>query len=203
MSRPRRPPAKESAEQTALQDRIAAAGLAGAQSGTEGDAENAAANGAVVDIHQGVMDQFDEVFNASSGLSDEDLALLREQFQQAAREAEQSSSAAAVLPERTEWVGVVDALREMGAVEEDESNELIRKLDDALQPLQQRKVKIAMEFSRRLQEHGEAEALEWFRAQDADVPAEGDAPVTHSRDQVVSGDSTVKSRSRRLRGPPR
>ena len=101
----------------------------------------------------------------------------------------------------------MQALQDAGELEGTDAESLIRRLDEALQPLERKESKLAIEFSRRLADDGEQEALEWLRQQ-ADKPQAGSddtgskespgrRPATSLRGDVVN------SRSRRLRGPPK
>lgn len=124
------------------------------------------------------------------------------QFEQAIRDAAANPKADTAL-ERSDWLQAVDVLRQMGVVDENESNALVRQLDQAMQPLQRRNVQLAMEFSRRCEQDGEEQALEWFRAQTlTEGGASSEAPGHSTRSDLPQGDTILNSRSRRLRGPP-
>ena len=131
---------------------------------------------------------------------------LRQQFAQALSDAGTGENAPAGIPDRAVWMDAVQALQASGAVKESEANELIRQVNQALEPLQRRESQLAIEFSRRLQTEGQEKALAWFRKESKDTadapraePASRPAPSDKSRPLRTE---VVNSRSRRLRGPP-
>jgi hypothetical protein len=134
-------------------------------------------------------------------------SLLRDQFTQAMRDVRHGSDAAVEIPDRAMWMDALQALQASGDVASDQVDELIRQVNQALQPLQRRDTRIALEFSRRLSTEGEEKALAWFRTQTAKSRAEDGesvsavAPPVASVTPMLRGD-VVNSRSRRLRGPP-
>jgi hypothetical protein len=133
--------------------------------------------------------------------------MLRDQFTQAMRDMKHGSDAAVEIPDRAMWMDALQALQANGSVASDEVDELIRQVNQALQPLQRRDTRIALEFSRRLRTEGEEKALAWFRTETARSRAEDGesapaaAPPVASVTPILRGD-VVNSRSRRLRGPP-
>jgi len=109
--------------------------------------------------------------------------------------------------DRSVWMDAVQSLQSSGAMGENEANELIRQINQALQPLQRRESQLAIEFSRRLQTEGEEKALAWFRKEAAGtahaVDAQRMSQPSPSADNISPLRSeVVNSRSRRLRGPP-
>jgi hypothetical protein len=155
------------------------------------------------DDTQALINDFDASLQADADLDQEGREFLSQQFRTAVREAASSGATSRPL-ERSDWLETLEALRDMGVVDEDESNTLVRQLDQALQPLQSRNVQVALEFSRRCSEQDEQGALEWLRAQTAEAPKaqQPSSPPSPQLKHAASGDTVTQSRSRRLRGPP-
>ncbi len=157
-----------------------------------------------------LLRQFEEALHELENDPAMDLAtrtMLRDQFTQSMRDMKQGNDTAVEIPDRAMWMDALQALQASGAVASDEVDELIRQVNQALQPLQRRDTRIALEFSRRLSTEGEEKALAWFRtetaksrAEDGESIAAPAAPVA-SVTPILRGD-VVNSRSRRLRGPP-
>lgn len=157
-----------------------------------------------------LMQQFDaalqELQNDPS-LDRETRDFLRQQFTQALQGAATGDIPLATVPDRSMWMDAVQALQAGGAVSEDEVNDLIRQINQALQPLQRRESQLAIEFSRRLQSEGEEKALAWFRKESGKTPDGATTervsapPPSADVSPLLRGD-VVNSRSRRLRGPP-
>lgn len=139
-----------------------------------------------------------------SGLDREEQEFLGAYFEQVMQgSATQGEDAPAL--ERSDWMQAVEVLKQAGALDESQANALVRRLDDALQPLRKRNVQLAMEFSRRYAENRE-QALAWYREQVAATEAgEGQArsPIPSGADALPGFNMITDSRSRRLRGPPR
>lgn len=152
---------------------------------------------------QELEQQFQAVLQDDASLDVETREQFGQLFQQALEDAAASPDLDAE-PDSAEWVGAVEALRQGGGVADDEANQLIRRINDALAPLQRKESRLAMEFSRRLAADGQEKALAWLRdAREAEQRASKEA-VELPRDNHPSlQDEVVNSRSRRLRGPPR
>lgn len=108
--------------------------------------------------------------------------------------------------DKTTWSNTVDLMRKAGTVADDEADHLVRTINDALAPLERRESRLAIEFSRRMASDGEQKAVQWLQAQSAETRVEAArkpqaAPLGDAA--KPSGDETINSRSRRLRGPPR
>lgn len=138
----------------AFRDRSAGAGL------------GASAHGEAPVDTDAFADELMTAISADSGLSANDLGSLRFELKSALDQALEHPSEAGP-PRHSEWVVAVEALQQIGAVSADETNELIRRLDAAMQPLQQDNVQRALEFGRRCREDGEQSALQWLRSQTA------------------------------------
>jgi hypothetical protein len=157
-----------------------------------------------------LLRQFEEALHELENDPSMDLAtrtMLRDEFTQAMRDMKHGSDTAVEIPDRAMWMDALQALQASGAVATDEVDELIRQVNQALQPLQRRDTRIALEFSRRLSTEGEEKALAWFRTETAKNKAEegesvsAAAPPVATVSPILRGD-VVNSRSRRLRGPP-
>ena len=151
---------------------------------------------------QALIDDFEASLQDDADLDQQGREFLSQQFTSAVKDAAVNVKAGSG-PQRSDWLETIEALRGMGVVDEDESNTLIRQLDQALQPLQRRNVQVAIEFSRRCKEQDEQSALEWLRAATAEsADAQQQAAPSPQGDHGTGGDTITKSRSRRLRGPP-
>jgi hypothetical protein len=152
---------------------------------------------------QALIDDFDASLQDDADLDQEGRQFLSQQFKAAIQDAASNGGTSRPL-ERSDWLETLEVLRDMGVVDEDESNTLVRQLDQALQPLQRRNVQVALEFSRRCNEQDEQSALEWLRAQTAEAPKaqQPSSPPSPQLKHAASGDTVTQSRSRRLRGPP-
>ncbi|HST44669.1 MAG TPA: hypothetical protein VLK29_05525 [Luteimonas sp.] len=190
---PRQTRTASDASQWALRDR------SGVGMAAEAQGQDAAAAGAV--DPRAMIDDFTASL-ADIEMDDASREQFGAQFEQAMLDAAANPKADSGL-ERSDWLQAVDMLRQMGVVDADESNALVRQLDEAMRPLQKRNVQIALEFSRRCAEDGEEKALEWFRAQSLSTADEASQSPAHTtQNNLPQGDSILNSRSRRPRGPP-
>lgn len=149
-----------------------------------------------------LLEQFEQMLGSQPGLDPDARKQLGQQFSDALRQA--TPAGEYELPSRESLVSDVEALREHGGMSDDDANAMVRRLSDALEPLQRRESQLAIEFSRRMQADGEAAALEWFReatrggAEDQQDQAAGSfldsGPVLKTE--------AIHSRARRPRGPP-
>lgn len=106
------------------------------------------------------------------------------------------------LPERGEWVSLIDDLIQSGGLEQDSGDALVRQFDEALQPLQDQQVQRALELAQRIERDGETKAREWLASQEQDEQTDRQQVVQSDRAVLPEHTSTTGSRSRRLRGPP-
>lgn len=148
--------------------------------------------------------QFAELLQESGNLDQESASQLARMFDEALADVSDAPSHRSVSSGRSEWTDAVASLQKIGEISEDESIELTRRLNEALEPLERRETQVALEFSRRLSEDGEESALAWLREQSAkdDGLAAAKAVDAPRSDSKTLSSETVKSRSRRLRGPP-
>lgn len=134
--------------------------------------------------------------------------MLHQQFTQALGELGTVAGAPAELPSRAMWMDAVQALQAGGGISDDEVNELIRQVNQALEPLQRQESQLALEFGRRLQAQGEEAALAWFRtesqrAKDAEsATGQATQPLPSGPDAPLRNEM-IQARAHRLRGPPR
>lgn len=128
--------------------------------------QDASVNGATPVDTDAFADELMTSISADGGMSADDLGSMRFELKTALDQALEHPSESGP-PRHSEWVVAVEALQQIGAVSADETNELIRRLDAAMQPLQQDNVQRALEFGRRCREDGEQSALQWLRNQTA------------------------------------
>lgn len=120
----------------------------------------------------------------------------------------QDPGAAFEQPDRAAWMNAAEALHAAGAVSDDEANVLVRQLDDALAALERKQSRFAIEFSRRMARDGEAAALEWLQQnrqvllEDGDGAADAAMSNGFGAQPLALAADAVRSRSRRVRGPP-
>ncbi len=168
------------------------------------------AAGAGADLKAGMEDflrQLDTALREDPSLDRDARDALMQQFEGAMSAGNGGAPSIAALADRSLWVDAVQSLQSSGAMGESEANDLIRQINQALQPLQRRESQLAIEFSRRLQTEGEEKALAWFRKEAATLNNSPEAeraaaPVRPSADVSPLRSEVVNSRSRRLRGPP-
>lgn len=171
-----------------------------------GNAASASVEAMVQEGMAKLQEQFQEILQGDAGLDAKQREQMGEVFGQVLQSAASSPGPASDDAfDRNRWRETVELLRQSGGVAEDEADELIRTLNDALAPLERRESQLALEFSRRMAADGEQAAIEWLRSQtdresadQAQEPSripQGDHPSLRSE--------TVRSRSRLLRGPPR
>lgn len=112
------------------------------------------------------------------------------------------------LTNKATWTNAVDQLTQNGDVSQSEANDLIRQIDQALKPLMRRESQIAVEFSRRIKNDGEENAVAWYKAESAKLKAAATGAKSSSTFETndispALASEVVNSKSRRLRGPPR
>lgn len=171
-------------------------------------AKGEAAHG-VEQLVQAGMEKLQQQFQA---ILQDDATLGAEQRDQMARFLEQSleNAAASTGPasgevfDRAAWMETVELLRQSGSVPGDEADDLVRRLNDALEPLERRESQLALEFSRRMATEGQEKAIEWLRGQTEKESAQKaqESAALPQDDHPPMRNEVVRSRSRRLRGPP-
>lgn len=154
----------------------------------------------------GFLREFEAGLRDDPDVSDAERDAIVGQFSRAlkAQIAEQASASSAEAP--ADWNDVLSSLRDGGLLETDDTRRFVAQLDEAMKPFQERDVQLAIEFGVRSRRDGKEKALEWYRTQLASGEEDGQAAVgIPDRPAAALNDlsSTIKSRSRRLRGPPR
>lgn len=151
-------------------------------------------------LKQRAIDEFESSLRGQDGMDEEGMQLLLDAFRAAVNEAPMDVSFTPLGPE--EVARTLNGLVDEGVLQEDERNALARQFESALDPLEDEKVRIALEFAQRVERDGEAEARKWLEAQqEASSDGAGQQPLDSSA-TPHSGQAITKSRSRRLRGPP-
>ena len=202
----RRPAIRKVATKQAPQAQLQVEPVLEAEAPVPGDAVSASVEAMVREGMGKLQEQFQEILQADAGLDAEQREQMGEVFGQVLQSAAASPEPVSEdVFDRNRWRQTVELLRQTGGVAEDEADELIRTLNDALAPLERRESQLALEFSRRMAADGEQAAIDWLRsqtdketadqAQEASRIPQGDHPSLRSE--------VVRSRSRLLRGPPR
>ena len=200
MSRVRRPavPRKRSAPTpvVAAQGAVAQKEDAGAKAGEEATARQSQHE----TLKQRAIKEFESSLRDQEGMDEQGLEVLLSAFREAVQEAPLDAQFTPLDPE--EVTRTLNGLVDDGVLVEEDRNAIARQFETALDPLQDPKLQIALEFAQRVERDGEAEARQWLEAQNAaaDAGARQDPPAAdvapHSRQAIT------QSRSRRLRGPP-
>lgn len=164
---------------------------------------------AEADVKAGMKDflqQLESALGDDPHLDRESRDALMRQFEEAMAESDGQAVPIATVADRGVWMEALQALQASGAIDERDTNDLIRQINQALQPLQRQESQLAIEFSRRLQTEGEEKALAWFRIKAAALAqndgGEERSPLPATAEVSPLRSETVNSRSRRLRGPP-
>lgn len=156
--------------------------------------------GALDSVRQRAVDDFKTSLE-KQGLGAEGRDFIVDHFRQAIVDA--PASPKLVAPDPESWAQALNMLVESGLIDEDERNALARQFDDALLPIQQADAKRALEFAELVQRDGEESALEWLSAQEAQADGADGRGLATSVAGTESAESITRSRSRRLRGPPK
>lgn len=104
------------------------------------------------------------------------------------------------------WIQILEetVLADQDASEEDERNALLRQIGDLKNSFQNHDLQVALEYVQRLQEYGEEDAVAWLASRQAEKEtAKVSAQVNEQGMADVAPQSITRSKSRRLRGPPR
>lgn len=155
----------------------------------------------------GLLRQFMDLLGDDPSLDDSDRSLIRQELANAMAAVE-ASGAGFEEPDRAAWMDAANALHAAGAVSDDEAHALVRQLDGALSALERKESRFAMEFSRRMARDGETAALEWLRQNRQVLLDDGDGAADAAMSNGFGGPQpavatdAIRSRSRRVRGPP-
>lgn len=150
---------------------------------------------------EAVLADFETALRNEPGIGEEGLEFLMPFLRDAVEQASLQPLRADIDPGA--WMSAFDGI--VGeSLPEDERNALVRRLNEAVEPLADQKTQVALEFARRIQSEGEAAAIAWLEEHkklagrtdpQAPPPAAGDRPP-------IGAQAITRSRSRRLRGPP-
>lgn len=166
----------------------------------ETEAPESRANGAGGQREQ-LIDQFGQSLREQLGQDNAELEAVLEHFRQTVEDVPLEPHLAG--PDFNTWIETLEALEQNGLLDEDERETLIRQFRDAMAPLQDREAQIALEFAGRLERDGEEKALEWLSAQQRTSSDDGTGKAPESAAGSGGKQEITRSRSRRLRGPPR
>lgn len=147
-----------------------------------------------------LLEELESTLREQFDAGDENADLLLENFREAIESAQIEPTVA--LLDRKVWLETIDALARTQEISDSDRDELIREYDEAFRFMEDHEVKIALEFAQRIQRDGREKALEWFNKQQA-KGSEPDTPDLHPSATSHSPQAITKSKSRRLRGPPR
>lgn len=147
-----------------------------------------------------ILAEFESVLRDEPGVGQEGLDFLMPFLRDAVQQASLQPARAELHP--AAWMAALDSL--IGEdVDEAERNALARQLNAAIEPMTDPKAGLALEFANRIQTEGHQAALDWLQRQRAagegEDPAPAPAPVGGA---PANAQSIIRSRSRRLRGPP-
>ncbi len=152
-------------------------------------------------VRQQAVDDFKSSLEKQPGLDAEGRDFIVDHFRQAIVDAPADPKLAPPDPES--WTQALNMLVESGLIEENDRNALARQFDDVLLPMQQAEAKRALEFAERVRRDGEASALEWLNAQEGGTSNPESSGLATAVAGTESAESITRSRSRRLRGPPK
>jgi len=114
---------------------------------------------------QRVIDDFEAALREDPGLTAEERDTILRSFKDALHNAPVQLGAPDVDELRASFVRVVQTMAEERFIEPSEQEGLMRQLFDAAKVLDSDEVRQSTEFARRIQQDGEAKALEWLAAQ--------------------------------------
>lgn len=114
---------------------------------------------------QRVIDDFEAALREDQALSAEDRDTILRSFKDALHNTPVQLGAPDVDELRASFVRVVQTMAEERFIEPSEQEGLMRQLFDAAKVLDSDEVRQSAEFARRIQQDGEAKALEWLAAQ--------------------------------------
>lgn len=155
-----------------------------------------------------ILAEFNQELSKSPRVDEEAKKTASEAFTRALKEAASQPSSSRF--DEAAWLEMVDALQMQGELSNNEASNLIRQLNDALQPLKNPETELALEFGRRLSADGQERAMAWFREESKKLSGKSEeAAQASSKNKGFPTDipnqlqsEITTSRSRRLRGPP-
>lgn len=154
------------------------------------------------DADKAVAD-FEAALREQPGFDEGALEEILGQYREAVQNVSLEPNLTPVLDRQT-LVETVGLLARNQSITEEECAELLRRFDEAMEPLQRRDVQIALEYAERCNKDGEEKALEWLKQQNASSSedAETDASIDPEGQKPFLRQAITKSKARRLRGPP-
>lgn len=153
------------------------------------------------DSKQRLVDDFESALRAQPELDRDDQDLLLGHYKAVVAETTLDPDVTNGF-DRSTWTDVLEALKNAGAISEDESHALFRQFDEVFNKLEKDDVRIALEFARRCRVDGESEALVWLAAQRQKTAEQKTAKPSEQVNPVPRKGSAT-SRSLSSRGPPR
>lgn len=205
--RPPRKPVQRSADRvpTALNGaaNIASGGDAASEGYGAGDEAAPAAADIRTQAQQSALEAVESALRPKAGDVDaEDFAFVIEHLRKAIADAPLAPTLAG--PDRATWVETLEFLMQNGLIAEEEHETLIRQFGEATSALQSRDAQVALELAKRIERDGEQQAMEWLASQQSGDAEAGKAVGAIAEAVAVIGKQSItRSRSRRLRGPPR
>lgn len=162
------------------------------------DSETVENSTAEDDLRQQAVQEFEASLRSQDGVDEEGVTFLLDAFRSAVQEV--SLDSALSPPDPDELIRTLNRLAESGLIDEEDRNALSRQFEVALEPLEDKRVQVALEYAQRLERDGEEKALQWLNAQRSEQEAQEQG--TPSNESPRLRQSITQSRSRRLRGPP-
>jgi hypothetical protein len=152
-------------------------------------------------LQEQFLTDFEAALREQPDLDAEALEFLLGHFRQTVAEVPLESKLEA--PDLSAWASALNAMVENGLIDEAERNDLAWQFEQAVKPYQDAEVQTALEFARRIEEHGEEAALAWLQEQRESQSQQVQTATEQSTTRPLAlSQSITKSRSRRLRGPP-
>ena len=168
----------------------------------EGQAPSASA---VQDTREDLLKDIHGQLKDQKSLDSGEIDQVMEHFRAAIADASLEPSATTPV-DMLSWIQVLEdtILADQDASEEDERNALLRQSGDLKNSFQNHDLQVALEYVQRLQEHGEEAAVAWLASRQAEKEtAKVSAQVNEQGMAEIAPHSITRSKSRRLRGPPR
>ncbi len=152
------------------------------------------------DPRHAVLEELEAALREQPGLDAEGLDFALKHFKEAVFSAPLDPQVD--VQNATAWTDMLNTLVDGGLLQEGDRNDLTRDFEAAMHSLAEPDVALAIEFAKRLESDGEAEAIAWLQQRrDADDVAA--CEQQSSTTDVVAKDQITRSRSRRVRGPPK
>lgn len=180
--------------------------VVGAMPGEVSHEDSAAASDpAGEDTRDNLLTEIHEQLQGQQSLDSGEIDEVMEHFRAAITDASLEPSATTPR-DMLSWIQVLEetVLADQDSSEEDDRNALLRQIGDLKNSLQNHDLQIALEYVQRLHEFGEEEAVAWLASRQAEKEtAQVSAQANEQGMADVAPHSITRSKSRRLRGPPR